>query len=230
MPDGRTLISAGSDGVCARLDLATGREVRVTTPSGKAGAAHPIRRRERWLYSAGDGARSGRWKDGWNGHWAVNTKATSSPRAVATVGCWPLWRPDTAALGYGIRTRAVAHWAATRTADNRLAFSPDGSVLARGPPRSSGQGGTWKRTQRGRLDGAAGRTIVTALHFSPDGQTLAVAADGVRLWDVQSARLLSRWQGHRASVLTLSFAPDGGTLLSGGADATALLWTVPSVR
>ena len=58
---------------------------------------------------------------------------------------------------------------------------------------------------------------VYRMALSPDGRTLASPSDDktVRLWDVESGRLL-RTLEHQAAVVCVAWSPDGTTLASGG--------------
>jgi len=63
--------------------------------------------------------------------------------------------------------------------------------------------------------------------FSPDGKTLATGGHpdfAVYLWDAISGEQLARFKGHRGEITSLAFSADGGTLTSGSADGTALVW------
>jgi WD40 repeat protein len=62
-------------------------------------------------------------------------------------------------------------------------------------------------------------TILT-LAFSPDGQFLATgdANNEVRLWQVSDGRQAAICKGHTDWVRSVSFSPDGKTLISGGGD------------
>ena len=65
--------------------------------------------------------------------------------------------------------------------------------------------------------------------FSPDGKTLAVLRQNglIRLWDIETQKIIHTFTGHRWDVYTIAFAPNGKTLASGGHDGTILLWNVP---
>lgn len=49
--------------------------------------------------------------------------------------------------------------------------------------------------------------------------------DGVvRLWDLKTSSLLERFEGHKDSVYSVSFSPDGKSLVSGSLDKTVKVW------
>ena len=64
--------------------------------------------------------------------------------------------------------------------------------------------------------------------FGPDGRYLASAGmdSRVKLWDVQTQRLLRVFEGHADWVLSIRFSPDGKYLISGSDDQSVKLWEV----
>ncbi|KIM86312.1 hypothetical protein PILCRDRAFT_39554, partial [Piloderma croceum F 1598] len=59
-----------------------------------------------------------------------------------------------------------------------------------------------------------------------NGQLVAAASlDGVvRIWDVATGGLLECLRGHRDSVYSIAFTPDGKGLISGSLDKTLKYW------
>lgn len=62
---------------------------------------------------------------------------------------------------------------------------------------------------------------------SPDGKLLAACStDGLCLWDTATGTFQAALSGHRGTVTTVAFSPDGGALISAACDGTVLIWDV----
>ncbi|MGH7162372.1 MAG: WD40 repeat domain-containing protein, partial [Planctomycetota bacterium] len=96
-----------------------------------------------------------------------------------------------------------------------LAFAPDAEVVAAGLLRGELLLLDARSLEtRARLPGHP--LAVTALAFSPDGSRLASAsADGIRLWDPATGRLVLFLMTPENPVLSLAWSPDGDRLASG---------------
>jgi periodic tryptophan protein 2 len=73
------------------------------------------------------------------------------------------------------------------------------------------------------------RLSFSCLAVDPSGEVVAagsVDSFDVHIWSVQTGQLLDRLSGHEGPVSSLSFAPDGGLLVSGSWDRTARLWSI----
>ena len=75
---------------------------------------------------------------------------------------------------------------------------------------------------------------LSSIAFSPDGKLLASAytsfvndtPEPVKLWDVQTAKLVRDLTGHKYLVSSVAFSPDGKLLASGSWDKSVKLWDV----
>ncbi|WP_447979612.1 WD40 repeat domain-containing protein [Candidatus Nitrospira bockiana] len=76
------------------------------------------------------------------------------------------------------------------------------------------------RTYRGHTQG------VWSVAIAPDQQTLASAGVDrlVRIWDVETGRLLRSLRGHTQDIRVVLFTPDGQTLITGSDDRTIRIW------
>ena len=107
-----------------------------------------------------------------------------------------------------------------------LKFSPDGRYLA-------GMGGRSIHLFAGdRLapvrDLGGHPKQLNGYTFSPDGSRVLTAChDGaVRVWDVETGRLLKAFDWGIGPVLTVAFAPDGLTCAAGGDRGQVVVWDV----
>jgi WD40 repeat protein len=113
-----------------------------------------------------------------------------------------------------------------------LEFSPDGKRLASWTQNGNRirvwdvkSGCLYREFQR-----EADCSFTGALGFSPDGQSLAIGTEGpedaVELWELASAKLRRRFQGHKREVTALAFSPNGRLLATGSIDTTVLIWEI----
>lgn len=115
-----------------------------------------------------------------------------------------------------------------------IAFSADGQWLAvaSGDPGQFGKATLFKTTADG--DATEPRDLVEspdavfAVAFSPDGKKLAAAgADrAIRVFDVESGKLLLTIEDHADWILDLAFSPDGTKLASASRDKTSKVFDV----
>ncbi|HTH51864.1 MAG TPA: WD40 repeat domain-containing protein, partial [Pyrinomonadaceae bacterium] len=107
----------------------------------------------------------------------------------------------------------------------RLAFSPDGSILAGGGPDNFVR--LWS-TATGKQLGEALKDHtrrITALAFSPDGALLASSSDDgkILLWNMLSRQMVG---GFDANVQAIAFSSDGKELIGGDGAGLLRKWSL----
>src|SRR5262249_8142845 len=132
-----------------------------------------------------------------------------------------------------------------RATVGRLAFSPDGKMLAHGYVRGVEvrdlvqARSKWLLVHRGYDEGFGPGKGITAATFSPDSQRLAPARRNleresrqetltIRLWDLGSGRVDRSFTGFKDDVDQLVFSPDGKALAfrTGVRKGGRIEWTV----
>lgn len=121
-------------------------------------------------------------------------------------------------------------------ADRVLSVDVDrsGKLLATGggEPSRSGELMIWEVSDGSlvRRFQAPHEDTILCVRFSPDGKTLATGgADRmVKLWDVESGKLIKTLEGHTHHVTALAWNVNRRQLASGSADATVKIWNLDS--
>jgi WD40 repeat protein len=218
-PDGRTLATAGQDGVVKLWDVASGQE--LATYAGHTDAVRGI------VFSPGGERLATASSDGTLKLWDVRRRpeAAVTLRGHSDSVLSVAFSPDAKSVATGSNDMTVRLWDLSdgkeqatfreRDAMRSLAFSPDGRLLATGSDDTTVK---LREVADGRevaqLKGH--RYRITDVSFSPDGRLLATAAsDGVKLWDVPAGQAHSAldWPGGRSTLI--AFSSDGKTLAAG---------------
>ena len=78
--------------------------------------------------------------------------------------------------------------------------------------------------------GAGDHTAVWSIALSPNSKTVASGnRDGkVRLWDVETKKVVAKWTGHTRAAGSLCWSVDGERVVSGSYDGTIRVWDVES--
>jgi len=64
--------------------------------------------------------------------------------------------------------------------------------------------------------------------LSPNGETVASGSRHgmVKLWNIETRKVIARWNGHTEHVWSVCWSRDGGRVVSGSYDGTARVWDV----
>lgn len=115
-----------------------------------------------------------------------------------------------------------------RPSVNALAISPDGKFYAVGLPGVVELRSFDTRAVVKKFQGHKGN--VNDLAFTADGKRLAAAAGEpgvageVRIWNVETGRMISAIPAHSDAVYSVAISPDGSTLATGSYDQLIKLW------
>ena len=111
-----------------------------------------------------------------------------------------------------------------------VAFSPDGKRILFADERRLRYWDieTWKEIKLeylwdGReIDYPMGRIAA----FSPDGKRIVLASydSTVRIWDIETNKVIHRLEGHTYCVNSAAFSPDGKQIVTASTDDTARIW------
>jgi sugar lactone lactonase YvrE len=115
---------------------------------------------------------------------------------------------------------------------HRLAFSPDGSLLASGSGpiyyTKEGEVILWEIPGGNRRALISTYTSAVSLAFSPDSNILAVGTgnEKVMLFDTRRGTQLRVLEGHKGVVVGVAFSSDGSTLVSASQYNQIIFWNV----
>jgi WD40 repeat protein len=221
-PDGRTLISAGKDGVCKLWDLPEGKERRRVTAHDSG--VRVLASAGKTLATAGFDGIIRLWDaDGNKLHDLPGHKGGVAPLFFAPKsgqllsggadGCVRFWNAAT-----GEQARQLE---ASKDWITHLSLSPDEKTLATG-------GNDWTVRLWDLESGQERKSLPerTGACFSPDGARLAVITRGhrIEILDAKTCSVRAILTGHTDAPDCLSFSTDGRLLASSGLDGSVRLW------
>jgi WD40 repeat protein/formylglycine-generating enzyme required for sulfatase activity/serine/threonine protein kinase len=233
--DGRTALSASSDGTLKLWELESGWCVR--TFEGHTGAVHAIgwslgggyalsggvdRTLRLWEVSSGKCLRTFEGHGGsvMSGVLSTDSRYALSGSADQTLRLWDC------RSGRCLRTYR------RHTADvNSVCLGWDGRYALSGSSDTTLR--LWEVATGNCLRTFEGHTsLVSSVCLSLDGsRALSASWDGtVKLWDVAAGSCLQTFEGHTRAVNSVSISLDGGYALSGSSDGTVKIWETGSGR
>jgi WD40 repeat protein/uncharacterized protein YjbI with pentapeptide repeats len=232
-PDGKRILTVGSDRTGRLWDAQSGKEIRrfeghsgriqscAFSPDGKgiltAGEDHTVRL---WEVESGKEIRR------FEGHSGRILACTFSPdgKRILTAGSdrtARLWDAET-----GIEIR---RFEGDSGEINSCSVSPDGKfLLIAGDDRTAQlwDAKTGKEIRRFAVHFGE----LNASTFSPDGKRILTAGSDrtARLWDAESGKEIRRFEGHAGRIQACAFSIGGKRILTASDDSTARLWDTES--
>ncbi|MEV5239183.1 helix-turn-helix domain-containing protein [Streptomyces cinnamoneus] len=240
-PDGRTLALAEYPGDCEVWTARVGADRESEEPQHLFDSVSTVSS----LAFSPDGTRLAVSHTDSGVHlWNVRERrrATSLPQADGTVGA--AFGPDNSSLAVGTRTGGNALW---RLPAHLTGHTAPVSGLKTSPDRTLAVTTGKDRTARlwrisARYDPVPGQVLLCEGHtlknaaFSPDARTLALttfADEGqaavclLDITDPDDPHQLDHWTAHGGNdINAAAFSNDGRTLVTGGNDGQAVLWSV----
>jgi WD40 repeat protein len=231
--DGKTLLSIHGEKTILFSDAATGREMRhvsIDWPPNRLGAAS-LSADGRLLAIA-----NSRWNTANKAECSIRLWDIATAREIGNIPTPEMSIQTIAFAPEGTRLASV-EYETLRVREvksgseclripirvgmaNRLAFSPDGKLLA-----ATGSDHTihlWNaRTGQDAFPCDAHESFVNAIAYSPDGKTVATSGGNdrsVRLWDATSGRQRCVVRGRHWGSFVLLFSCDGSLLFFDGGD------------
>ena len=226
-PDGKTLASAGRDGLAILWEAQTGallHKLEVRTNLVSSVAFSPDGR----TLATGDydnmvkvwDVRNGSHPQTLKGHWSPVTDVAFSRNGTLASGSWDssvrLWNPNTSAVLHELK--------APSSTVRCVAFNSDGSAVAAG---NGSRVEIWNSESGRHLMTLRGHAYsVISIAFRPDGSKLASAGeDGtVRIWDTETWQQEGVISEHPQWPTSLAFGPDGSSIVTGHLDNSVRLW------
>ncbi len=237
-PDGSVLAAGATDGLVHLWALQTGRELAPLKGHRWHVTGLVFAPEGHWLFSTGWDGVIRRWNTTTWKEAPVNSMAAGGTCAMSPAGSVAAWEEDRGVLHLDdVRTGKKLHTLPGNPAGySKMAFSPDGSMLAAGGNDLSMQ--LWE-VSGGKLlhqwSWAKGKdnphASVDDIAFSADGKTLTTAdfrRGEIVLWEATSGTRLGRAPHEMAFGVV--YGPDGKSVLSVGWDKTVRWWSLPDLR
>ena len=230
-PDGEVLVSQGGDNNVCLWDARTGEFLRILTTQTEGTISIDFSKDGKMLVSVNSDENVRLW----NPHTGELLKTIKQDRDLEEVLYSPdgrifacseeygkatvlLFDADTGQLLHDLKMPGHAEWVTD------FLFSPDGQTLT---VKTQDEIYFWNvNTGELEMTITGYSDVVSSVVYSPDGKTLASLDDIVRIWDVDTQKLVNTLS-LKSSIRTIAYSPDGETLACGTRrDNTIVLWNV----
>ncbi len=236
-PDGEILVSQGGDNNVCLWDARTGEFLRILTTRTENTSSINIdfSKDGKTLVSVNSDENIRLW----NPYTGEQLKTIKQNRKLEVVQYSPdgrifacsecygkatvlLFDADTGELLHDLKMPGHADWVTD------FLFSPDGQTLS---VKTCGEIYFWnvntgelEKTITGYSD------VVSSVAYSPDGKILVSLDDIVRIWDLDTQKLIktlsTKTLSVKGSIRAIAYSPDGETLACGTNDKTVVLWNI----
>ncbi len=145
--------------------------------------------------------------------WWIVT-AIAQPRSREPISTQPTpAAPLVATLSGGAAIHQI-----TFTSDSTTLFSAD----------ASGNVNAWDIASQQPIQSLKSFGAITTLALAPDGDRLATGDEyaNINLWDLRTGKLLHTLRDHKSAILSLTFNPTDGSLVSSSADQQLITWNL----
>ncbi|KAG2740747.1 WD40 repeat-like protein [Suillus brevipes Sb2] len=132
----------------------------------------------------------------------------------------PVIMPRQTMRGHTKEVRGVVHLPGERQI---ITYSIDGSLRLWDLENGTQIGEDWRN--------GINIDAVWSMALSPNGKMIATGSgvyDDKRLWDVETRKVIAKWEGHTGAAFALCWSADGERVASGSSDGTARVWDVDS--
>ncbi len=235
-PDGKILVSGGSNPYINIWELNTGKILTTLTIDGKLPTVTDLFFHDSFLFSVKDHYEIMKWgihtiKEELNLELENSNKTVSSSNQKITVSGDSSGKITVRNAITGDRVATLnGHQESTEKDIITLGITDDNKILV-----SAGRDKTiqlWDIPNQTQLASIKRQKAwVTSIAFSEDRKILATgyASDVIKLWNVNTRRELRTLKGHNNTINALTFAPEstpnyGACLASGSADGTIRFW------